>query len=156
MLGPIAIIAIVVSLLLPASRHQWALSTIRQPAHYTALDFNEAWELPTASIIGRPIPISFTIANQEGQALTYTYVVRESDPLNFSQTLGTATRTVGPGRAWTVTIDVRPTCGLSPCRIQVAVPGHPEKIDFLVVLKPGQHHARKTSHRKGRHSARRA
>lgn len=156
-LAPIALIALVASLLLPAGRHQWALSVFRQPAKYTALSFNDAWELPASANRGSPIPISFTIGNQEGRTLSYTYVVSESDQANFSQTMATAARTLEPGRTWTVTLDVRPTCGPSPCRIQVSVPGHPEHVDFLVILKAAEHkhHARKSSRRNGRHHARR-
>lgn len=156
-LGPIAAIALAVSLLLPAGRHQWALSIFRQPTRYTALSFNDAWELPATANRGSPIPISFTIGNQQGRTLTYRYVVTESDPANFSQTMATAARTLEPGRRWTVAIAVKPTCGPSPCRIQVSVPGHPERIDFLVILKAAvrEHHARKSSRRAGRHHARR-
>jgi hypothetical protein len=158
-LGAIAAIALVVSLLLPGSRHQWALSIFRQPARYTTLAFNDAGDLPATAITDSPVPISFTLANQQGRTLTYTYVVRQSDPppLNITQTMATASRTLGPGRTWTVSIDVRPTCGLSPCRIQVSVPGHPEKIDFLVILKAAVHkrHASKSSQSASRHHARR-
>lgn len=151
-------VALTVSLLLPASRHQWALSIVRQPARYTTLSFNEAWELPTTAPSGSRIPISFMIGNQEGRTLTYKYVVHESDPLDFSATMATASRTLGPGRTWTVSIDVKATCSLvPPCRIQVSVPGHPETIDLLVTLKPAvhKHHARKKSHRASRQHARR-
>lgn len=156
-LAPIAVIALAVSLLLPASRHQWALSVFRQPSRYTALSFNDASELPNTANRGTPIPISFTIGNQEGRTLTYTYVVSESDQANFFQTMATAARTLEPGRTWTVALDVKPTCGPSPCRIQVSVRGHPERIDFLVILKAAEHkhHTRKSSHRAGRHHARR-
>ena len=158
-LGPVAAIALAVSLVLPASRHQWVLSVFRQPARYTALAFNDAWELPTTVDRGNLIPISFTIGNQEGQALNYRYVLSESDPVNLSQTLATDSRTLGPGRTWTVSVDVKLTCSLvPPCRIQVAVPGRPERIDFLVTVKPAvrkRHHAKKSSHTSGRHRARR-
>jgi len=161
-LGPFAAIALVISLLLPGSRHQWALSIFRQPARYTALSFNEAWELPATANRGSKIPISFTIGNQEGRTLTYRYVVTESDPLNLSQSMATAARTLGPGSAWTVSIDVKATCSLvPPCRIQVSVPGHHGRIDFLVTLKPAvhkhvrKHRARKSSRRTSRHRARR-
>lgn len=159
--GTIALVALAVSLVLPESRHQWVLSVFRQPTRYTALSFNDAWELPATANRGSPIPVSFTIGNQEGRTLTYSYVVSESDPANFFQTMATATRTLRPGRRWTVALAVKPTCGPSPCRIQVAVPGHPERLDFLVILKAAahkhhRHHRRKSSHRAGRRHARRA
>lgn len=164
-LGPIAAIALAVSLVLPASRHQWALSVSRRPAHYTALAFNDASALPTTAAKGSQIPVSFTIGNQEGRTLTYDYVVSESDPANFSQTMATAAHTLRPGHTWTVSISVKAACSLvPPCRIRVSVPGHPERIDLLVTLKPAEHkrhakksrhHARKSSQRASRHNARR-
>jgi hypothetical protein len=158
MLGAIAAIAVAISLVLPASRHQWALSIFRQPARYTSLSFNDAWELPTTAVSGSRIPVSFSIGNQEGRTLTYTYVVSESDPASFSQTMATAARTLESGRTWTVSIDVKATCSLvPPCRIEVAVPGHPERIDLLVTLKPAvpKRHAGTSSHRASRRHARR-
>jgi hypothetical protein len=157
-LGPIAAIALAVSLVLPASRHQWQLSVFLQPARYTALSFKDASELPSTAISGSRIPVSFTIGNQEGRTLTYKYVVSESDPANFSQTMATAARTLGPGHTWTVALDVKATCSLvPPCRIDVAVAGHPEHIDLLVTLQPAvhKHHARKSSQQASRHHARR-
>lgn len=156
-LGAAGAIAIAVSVALPAGRHQWALSVFRQPTLYTALSFNNASELPTTVHEGSPIAISFTIGNQEGRTLTYRYVLSESDPVNLSQPLATVARTVGPGRTWTVSTDVRLTCSLvPPCRVQVSVPGHPEHIDFLVTLKPAvhKHHSKKSPHRASRHHAR--
>lgn len=157
-LGAIAAVALAVSLLLPAGRHQWALSIFRQPIRYTALAFDDAAELPTTATSGSAIPISFTIGNQEGRTLTYRYVVREADPLSFSRTMATAARTLGPGRTWTVSVNVKLICSLvPPCRIQVAVPGHAERIDFLVILKHAErkHRARKPSRSASRHHARR-
>ena len=155
-LGPIAAVALAVSLLLPASRHQWVLSIFHQPARYTALSFDDASELPTTANKGNAMPISFTIGNQEGRTQTYRYVVSESDPVNLSQTIASASRTLGPGRTWNVSIEVKAACSLvPPCRVEVSVPGHPERIDLLVTLKPAEHkhHARK-SRRASRHHAR--
>jgi len=149
---------VAVSLLLPAGRHQWALSIFRQPAHYTVLAFKDASGLPTTGISGSAIPVSFTVGNQEGRTLTYRYVVREADPLDFSATMATAARRLGPGRTWTVSVDVKLRCSLvPPCRIQVSVPGHPERIDFLVILKHAarKHKARKSSRSASRHHVRR-
>jgi hypothetical protein len=159
LLGAIAAIALAVSLLVPAGRHQWALSIFRQPARYTALAFRYGWELPTTAVSGNQMPISFTIGNQEGRALTYTYVIRESEPppLTFSRVLTTAARRLGPGKTWTVAIAVRPTCVVSPCRIQVSVPHHRERIDLLVTVTGAEHkrHGKKPSHRSSRRHARR-
>lgn len=130
---PLAVVAIAVSLLLPAGRHQWALSLIRQPTPYTALSFNRAWALPSSAVTNQLMPISFTVANEEGRAINYRYVVTESD-YGVSKTLGGSSKIVDSGTTWTVSTVVRPSCAYSPCQIQVSLPGHPEKIDFLVNL----------------------
>lgn len=130
----IAALALAASLLLPVGRHEWALSLIRQPTRYTALAFKYAWLLPANATIDARIPVFFTVANQEGSTQRYRYVVREIDPLGNSRTLGGADITVAAGATGTVDTSVRPTCSLSPCQIQVSLPGHQETIDFDVVL----------------------
>lgn len=133
---PLALVAVAASLLLPAGRHQWALSLIRQPTPYTVLSFNKAWTLPTAAQAGRPIAFSFTIGNQQGRAVKYHYVVTESAE-QVSQTLGQATKLVPPGAQWTVSRTVRLNCAtFLACRVAVRLPGHPETIDFIVTISP--------------------
>jgi len=128
-----AALAVGVSLLIPAGRHQWALSLIRQPTRYTTLSFNKAWALPATAAFNEPIRISFTISNQEGRSLDYQYVLTQSDG-RVSQTLGKSARMVAAGGTWTVTAVIRPTCAASSCRVEVSLPGHPEKIGFFVAL----------------------
>lgn len=134
------IVAMVVgiSLLFPAGRHQWAISLFRQPTHYTALFFNKVSALPTTTARNETMTVSFTIGNHEGQAVHYRYVLTDSYGKQ-SQTLGQSTKTVASGATWTVWRVVRPKCAVSPCRIEVSLPGHPETIDFRVVLvvRPG-------------------
>lgn len=133
---PIVVLLTGVSLLLPAVRHQWALSIFRQPSHYTALSFNKSWALPSMARSGKPIPVSFTVDDQEGRSELYRYVLTESAG-RFSKKIGESWRIVPSGGTWTVTTVVRPNCRLSPCRIEVSLPGHPETIDFLVTLRAG-------------------
>jgi O-antigen/teichoic acid export membrane protein len=133
-LTALAALAVGVSLTLPGGRHQWALSLFRQPAHYTALSFNQAQNLPTMAIKGEAIKISFSIGNQEGHSIGYGYVLSASDG-GSSRVLAKSAKTVATGATWTVSAMVRPTCDSSPCRIEVTLPGHPEKIDFLVTLR---------------------
>src|SRR5277367_1569914 len=76
----VAVMAVGASLLIPASRHQWALSIIRQPTRYTALAFRYAWLLPSTTSMDQRVPVFFTVSNQEGQATKYRYVLREVDP----------------------------------------------------------------------------
>lgn len=127
-------IAVGLSLATPAGRHQWALAIFRQPTPYTALWFNQAWALPSNGARNKALPISFAISNQQGRAVTYRYVVKQVDPLNDTKTLSTAVRTVAADHVWEVRVVIRPSCELSPCRVEVALPGHPETIDFLVIL----------------------
>jgi hypothetical protein len=136
------VIALGASVLFPAGRHQWAVSLFRQPARYTALGFRYAWLLPVNARIYQRIPVFFTVSNQEGRTTTYRYVLREIDPLGNARTLSSAASTIPAGSTWTVDTAVRPSCNLSPCEIQVALPGHQETLDFLVTLsaaRPASH-----------------
>ncbi|HUC58497.1 MAG TPA: hypothetical protein VMA95_13930 [Streptosporangiaceae bacterium] len=131
-----AIVAVLIgaSLVFPAGRHQWALSLFRQPSRFTTLAFKYAWLLPSSSTIRERIPLFFTITNEEGRATRYKYELRQVDPLGNTQTLSTASNVVTAGATWTVDTSVRPYCNLSPCRVEVVLPGHHENINFLVVL----------------------
>jgi hypothetical protein len=133
---PLVLVVVAVSVYLPSGRHQWALSLVRQPAHYTILQFNRATNLPAQSVINQPITVSFAIGNREGHAVSYQYVLTQS-PSSSSKVsvLGRSAKTVAPSSTWTVTTTIRPSCQASPCRVQVSLPGHPEKIDFLVSLR---------------------
>jgi hypothetical protein len=136
-LTPLAVLAIVFSLISPAGRHQWALSLFRQPTPATALFFNKAWALPSTTISRAPLSVSFTIGNDEGRSVNYRYVLSVSGG-QHSRVLKESARMVGAGQTWTVSTVIRPACDASRCRIEVSLPGHPETIDFLVTLKPGK------------------
>jgi hypothetical protein len=140
-LAPLAVLAAGASLLSPTGRHQWALSLFRQPARYTVLSFSHAAALPATAVSGKPITVSFTVGNQEGQVEDYRYVLNATGG-GSSRILSGSMRTVAAGTKWTVSTMVRPACRASRCRIEVSLPGHPETIDFLVALKaPGRQHA---------------
>jgi hypothetical protein len=131
---PLVAAVVGVTLIFPATRHQWALSIIRQPARYTVLSFNDASDLPAAAVINQPIAFSFNIGNQEGRAVNYKYVITESSG-KTSRVLDEAARSVVAGETWKVAKVVKLGCSSSPCRVQIVLPGHPETIDFLVDLK---------------------
>ena len=131
--APLAVIAIAASLILPAGRHQWALSLFRQPTYYTSLSFGGAWDLPSTAARGAPLTFSFSVGNHEGQAVTYRYLISE-DSAGKGDIVKQSTKIVAPGGTWTVSTTVRAVCTGSPCWVQVSLPGHPEKIDFLVTL----------------------
>jgi hypothetical protein len=134
--APVVLIAVGISLLLPAGRHQWALSLFRQPTNYTALSFDRAWALPSRAAKNAPLSISFDIANHEGRAVRYRYVVSETSAgeAGTYQALGESARTVASGGTWSVSTSIRLSCTRSPCRVEVALPGHPETIDFLLTV----------------------
>ena len=135
---PLAVLAAGASLLSPAGRHQWALSLFRQPTRYTALFFNKSWALPATGVRGEPITISFTIGNQEGHLVRYKYIVSETGGRSHRtlRTLKTSARTVANNRELSISAVIRPTCATSRCLIQIALPGHPETVDFLMTLDP--------------------
>jgi hypothetical protein len=136
-LAPLAVLAIGFSLLWPNGRHQWALSIFRQPTHNTVLFFNKAWSLPTTAIIRAPMPISFTIENDEGRTVNYQYILSVSGDGGHSRVFGESARIVRAGGTWNVSTTIRPDCNNLHCRIEVSLPGYPEVIDFLVILKKG-------------------
>jgi hypothetical protein len=127
-------LAVGVSLLSPAVRHQWALSLVRQPARYTALAFNRAWALPATAAEGEAIPVSFTVTNHEGHVVDYRYVLSVGGGAS-SHVSDEATKAVADGGIWAVSTVVRPACTSSPCRVAVSLPTQNETIDFLIVLR---------------------
>jgi hypothetical protein len=134
LLVPVIAVALAISFAIPSARHQWALSVFRQPTRYTALSFNRPWALPAGIVTYQPITVSFSVTNQEGNSVYYQYVITQTSA-GLSSTLGKSSKTVAAGQSWTVSTIIRPTCLVSPCRIQVSLPGHPETIDFLAAVK---------------------
>jgi hypothetical protein len=130
---PLALLAIIASLLLPAGRHQWALALIRQPTLYTVLSFNDASALPVTAVRGRPMTLLFSVGNHEGKVVTYRYVVSQESG-GESKALAEASRAVSANTTWSVSTQVIPSCASSPCRLTVSLPGHPEVIDLLVTI----------------------
>jgi hypothetical protein len=129
-----------VSLLVPAGRHQWAISLIRQPTPYTALSFRDAAGLPHDIDAGARVHLSFTVANHEGRSMKYAYVLSSTNLVgdHASKTLLRATLTVPDGGQGTESVTVRPGCASSSCQLQVSLPGRPEAIDVILnVHRPG-------------------
>lgn len=136
--GVTLLLGVAVSLLLPAGRHQWAMSLIRQPSQYTALSFARPADLPQR--IGRlqRVTLTFVVLNHESHAMTYRYVVSSASGRR-TRHLAEAKAMVASGATWSVTIKVRPRCAASRCRVTVSLPGHPETIDFLAAVRPRSH-----------------
>ncbi len=137
-LGGLIVAAVTVSLIIPASRHQWAISIVRQPTNYTTLYFDNPATLPTTAEVNKPIGFSFTVVNHEGRALHYQYVV-SSKGQNGAVTVQRSTRFIPAGASSSISTSVSPTSPGKNSRIVVSLPGHAETIDFLVaVTDPGQ------------------
>lgn len=147
--GIAVLLGVAVSLLLPGGRHQWAVSLIRQPSPYTALSFTRPTDLPQR--IGRfqRVTLTFSVANHEGRAMTYRYVVSSASGQR-TRHLAKAQAMVAGGGSWSVTIKVRPLCAASPCRVTVSLPGHPEVIDFLAAVRSRRHPGQTRSSGTGR------
>jgi hypothetical protein len=131
----VAVIAVLlaVSLLIPAGRHQWAISIFRQPTDYTTLSFRNAAGLPEAINAGARVHLSFTVANHEGRRMEYPYVVSsKSLDDRIPGVLRRAALPVADGGQRTESVTVKPRCTTSPCRLQISLPGHPETIDVLL------------------------
>jgi hypothetical protein len=124
------VVAIGISLSIPAGRHQWDLSILRQPTRYTSLYFDHPASLPHQAQASQTIRFSFTIVNNEGRPVDYRYRV-ETSPTDSppGQELST---TIPAARSESILVSMRPACTASPCRIRVSLDGYPESIDFLL------------------------
>lgn len=124
------IAAIFASSLSPYMRREWALSLTRQPNPYTTLSFSHASDLPSVVRPRQDIDVSFRIANHEGRAVSYRYLI-QSIAKGRSVALKQSERALNSGAVWTVDAVVRPRCLAFLCRVVVTLPGHPETIDFM-------------------------
>ncbi len=129
--GLLAIALAVASFLSPWVRHEWALSTGRQPTRYTQLGFTHAASLPTTGVRGKGIPVSFLITNDEGRQVSYRYVVASGSGTKLTA-LSSGTTVVAPGASWGASIVVVPKCAAAACRVQVSLPEQNESIDFIL------------------------
>jgi hypothetical protein len=129
----ILVVGVAISVLIPAGRHQWALSIFRQPTPYTALSFDHPTSLPTAAKAGHSLAFTFSIENHEGHTVHYAYVVSASG----GSTPMTSMTTVADGQTRAISVSVEPHCNGSPCRIQVTLPKQNRSIDFLVSVPKG-------------------
>ena len=125
------LVGVGLSLLVPAGRHQWALSIIRQPTPYTALYFDHPSSLPTDVPNDQRVSFTFSIANHEGHSLDYRYSVDVSpSPSRIPPATGTAV--VASGRSRSIATAPEVACSASPCQVRVTLPDQGRSIDFLV------------------------
>lgn len=127
-------VLVVVSVVVPFGRHQWAESLIRQPAHYSTLAFATPTALPTSIVSGKDVEFSFTVGNQEGRDLDYRYLVASSPTriTGYGGFFAAGSLAVPVNGSRLVTVSANPQCSGSPCRISVTLAGRGESIDFTV------------------------
>jgi hypothetical protein len=130
----IVVIVLGVSVALPAARHQWNESVIRQSTPYTALSFQSAADLPTKVTSGTEVHLSFLISNHEGRTVPYSYVLTSGNgtATGGATTLLRGSAMVAAGKSRIVSVHVVPKCTSQTCRVRVALPGHAETVDALI------------------------
>jgi hypothetical protein len=128
---------VVVSLVAPFGRHQWAESLVRQPSPYSSLAFVDATDLPTDLVPGQHVEFTFTIGNHESQDEVYRYLVASSPSklTVLGGNFGAGSVSIPAGQSRDVKVSADPQCAASPCTISVVLRGHAETIDFIVRLE---------------------
>ena len=139
--GALAALAVLVvaSLLIPAGRHQWAVSFVRQPTPTTSLAFTHPTALPSSAKSGDPVTLAFTVANHEGRDQHYQYVVTSQSPGQTPALVARGSVAVADGTAQSVVRDVVPQCTGSSCVVQVALPEQSVLIDVRLDLHASAH-----------------
>jgi hypothetical protein len=129
---------VVVSLVSPFGRHQWAESLVRQPSPYSSLAFVNPTALPNVVVPGQPVEFTFTVGNHESRNELYRYLVASSPSklTVLGGNFGAGSVTILAGQSRDVKVSADPQCAASPCKISVVLRGHAEAIDFIVQL-PG-------------------
>jgi O-antigen/teichoic acid export membrane protein len=121
------------SLLSPAGRHQWAISILRQSTHDTTLSFEQAARLPTTVTAGKSVHLLFTVSNNEGRRVDYSYVVTSANTDgSHTRVLEHSTVAVPNGRTQAVAVTAAPACKDSSCRLEISLPSQKETIDALI------------------------
>jgi hypothetical protein len=129
------VLLVVLSLITPGGRHQWALSFVRQPTPTTTLAFTHPADLPSAASSGSPVSVAFTVSNQEGRDLDYRYVVTSRSSAQSPAVLAHGVVPVRDGGRRSVSLHVVPRCTTSPCTVKVTLPGPGEAIDMQLDLQ---------------------
>lgn len=127
-------LVVVVSLVVPSGRHQWAESLVRQPQPYSSLAFADPTALPTEVAHGKAVTFTFTIASHQSRNLVYPYFLKSSPSKikGFGGSFGGGSVAVPAGQSRRVRVHADPKCARSQCRISVALVGNGEVIDFNV------------------------
>jgi hypothetical protein len=126
---------VIVSMLSPYGRHEWAVSLGHEPTSYTELSFKNAAALPTTALRGKAVRVSFEVTNSSSGPVTYQYLIASGSAAKL-KTLGSGSRTVAANTSWVVSRLVVPSCPGSTCRVAVSLPQQSEIIDFVLAVKP--------------------
>ena len=111
------------------ARHQFALSFVRQPTHYTELYF--AADRPTEKISGlgvMTVSIPFTVVNHEGQTTAYPYVVQVVDRAQVAVGRAEGSVAVPDEGSSTTTVAVDVPASAPWTAVDVDLEGRPERL----------------------------
>jgi hypothetical protein len=114
----------------PTLTNQVAESVSRRPAQFTELYFTAPAKIPKRLSISNPNTFTFTIANHEGRALAYPYVVTAQSPEGAS-TISQHIRRVAPGGVAEETVQFMPEHSATSYLFSVQISGRPEVIHFV-------------------------
>jgi O-antigen/teichoic acid export membrane protein len=129
----VVVLLVGATLVTPAGRHQWDISILRQPTHDTTLSFENATTLPANVAAGKSVHLLFTVSNNEGRRVDYSYVVTSANADgSHAMVLKRSTVAVPAGRTQAVAIVAAPVCASASCRLAVRLPSQKETIDALV------------------------
>jgi O-antigen/teichoic acid export membrane protein len=130
-----AAVLLAASLISPAGRHQWDVSLLRQPAHYTTLSFERAGNLPTSVTAGKSVHLLFAVENNEGRRVDYPYLVTSANADgSHVGVLEHGKVAVASGRTQAVEVIAAPVCTSSSCQLAISLPGEKEAIDVLIKM----------------------
>ena len=110
-------------------RHQIEISIVRQRTPYTQLYFADPKALPAHLQVNKNNVFEFTIENNEGRALSYTYTVTLADPRSHT-VASKATTTISDGQRTTRQVAVRPKHLNSKYLITITLQGTNQSIHF--------------------------
>jgi hypothetical protein len=114
----------------PTLTNQVAESVSRQPAHFTELYFAAPARIPKRLSISNPNTFAFTIANHEGKALAYPYVVT-AQSLEGTFIISQHVVTVAPGGVAQETVQFVPRHPATSYLFSVHISGRTEVIHFV-------------------------
>jgi uncharacterized membrane protein len=133
------VLLLIIILLASYGRHSAVLTdaTTHKAQPYTELYFTHPDQLPVAVTDGQAVPISFTVHNLEGHAVTYNYAITFTNAQGQTTTVRRQRVTVANGQ----TTIVQPRAVALPtyrgrAAIGIVLLNYPEQLHFWVVDQP--------------------